>query len=395
MLSRCSRRTFTLCHGRLEAGKHGQPKPRSRANAHESSKPQVHPGYDKGKPDPVRRRYRWISVILVASVSVAAGYSGYVDGGSGSRDATDGFAQYTLAWKQPVSSSLSIFHLSPALDTADPNIWTEAWRTGIWNMLLKQPQIQVVRAYTPLPPAPGSDTSDLRFLIRHDPRGEVSSWLRRLPLHTSIQLKGPNLELAMESVPQHVTFLAGGTGIATALQAAYALLGKSDGVHGDSSPRTIHILWANRHREDCDGGVGDFQTSGEATSWNLATMFRRVLPKMEGSATTPGEDYQGLVVQEIEALKKSHPGKVFVDYFVDDENTFITSDVVSKSFAACQSGGTGAMNHNIIVSGPEGFITYCAGAKVWQNGKQEQGPVKGIVAEALRSGTKAAQVYKV
>ncbi|RMD42843.1 hypothetical protein DV735_g2284, partial [Chaetothyriales sp. CBS 134920] len=294
------------------------------------------------------------------------------------------FAPYELVRRQPVSSTLSIFHLrlSSHDDAKSLTLFQEAWQTGIWNLLLKQPQIQVVRAYTPLPPpTQGHDDAHLRFLIRHDPRGEVSSWLFRLPPGSSLEMKGPNMEFEIPAATRNVTFLAGGTGIAPALQTAHALLSRASAgtphqfelPDNSATPDlpSIHILWANRQREDCLGGVSDT---------TKLSFFRGLFsPPRRKQAQ---DSSVGLVVQELEALKSKYPQQVKVDYFVDEENTRINEESIAQSLLNSSSTGP-RPSSLIIVSGPDGFISHFAGPKVWSNGREQQGPVGGVVAQAL------------
>ncbi|RMZ78645.1 hypothetical protein DV738_g3712, partial [Chaetothyriales sp. CBS 135597] len=352
-------------------------------------------GNNKGK--------RWQTPVLTACAVLGIGLALAVKGAA-DQDLLESttqrrhkFTPYELVWRQPVSSTLSIFHFRLSGDDAkSPTVFQEAWQTGIWNVLFKQPQLQVVRAYTPLPPP----AQDLRFLIRHDPRGEVSSWLFRLPPGSNIEMKGPNMELAIPPSTRNITFLAGGTGIAPALQTAHALLsrGASAGAarQSDLSDRSatpdlpsIHILWANRQREDCLGGVSD-------TTPHKLSFFPRLLlyTTTSSPSSPPAENAQdtnkGLVVQELDKLKSKYPRQVKVDYFVDEENTQINQDVIARSLLTSSSTATASSSPRspppsslIIVSGPDGFISHFAGPKVWSDGREQQGPVGGVVAQAL------------
>ncbi|RMZ91422.1 hypothetical protein DV736_g1330, partial [Chaetothyriales sp. CBS 134916] len=336
---------------------------------------------------------RWQIVALSACIALGIAFSifrGAADEGLKTIAQRHKFTPYELVWRQPVSSTLSIFHLR--LSTPDNKslaLFHEAWQTGIWNVLFKQPQIQVVRAYTPLPPTLDDDSQDLRFLIRHDPHGEVSSWLHRLPVGSSIEMKGPNLELEIPPSTRNITFLAGGTGIAPALQATHALLSRaststqSNRYDGSASDLpSIHILWASRQREDCLGGVCDSSCPGTTSKPSL---FRRLF----STATLPAKQDQllsnnskGLIVQELDALKSKYSQHVKVDYFVDEENTRISEDIIAKSVITTLSTRPNTSSL-IIVSGPDGFISHFAGPKVWRSGREQQGPVGGVVAQAL------------
>lgn len=228
---------------------------------------------------------------------------------------------------------------------------------GVWSVLFKQPQLQIGRDYTPLPPT--ADDDSLRFFIRRDPHGEVSRYLHGLSLGSTVELRGPQLEYKIPSSTQEVLFIAGGTGIAPALQASYSLLRRGNN-------RRIRILWANRRREDCLGGVSD--TVADRKSW-FSGIFTRTAPDRPKDPPSP-------VVRELESLRSQYPGQVTVDYFVDEENTFIGKKDIA-GFAPLPAG----KRKLILVSGPEGFISYMAGPKIWAQGTELQGPLGGIIQQ--------------
>ncbi len=82
------------------------------------------------------------------------------------------------------------------------------------------------------------DQGLLRFLIRTVDGGEVSHYLARLGLGDTVELRGPHLgfdvPLRMGNAGQLV-FLAGGTGIAPALQAIRAVLDRQTADPGKST----------------------------------------------------------------------------------------------------------------------------------------------------------------
>lgn len=289
------------------------------------------------------------------------------------------FAHYRLVSREPVSSTNSIFTLEPNRPADNAETYQAAWRAGIWSVLFKQPQLQIGRDYTPLPPAPdvGSDSEraddeSLRFLIRREPHGEVSRYLHSLPIGSEIEIRGPQLECEIDPNVDHILFIAGGTGIAPALQAAYTLLSRTK---DDRRPR-MHILWANRKREDCLGGVSDTTTTQAPpkTPWKFWKATKPQEPQLLKSSGT-----EGVVVRELQALKARYPGQITVDYFVDEEHTFITKkDIQSFTDSVSESGPHKKM---IIVSGPDGFVSYMAGPKMWAQGHELQGPVRGLFEE--------------
>ena len=87
---------------------------------------------------------------------------------------------------------------------------------------MKQPQLQIGRSYTPLPPTQQAEfAGGLRFLIRREPPGEFSTYLHKLPISANIKLRGPQIEYKIPKDVDEILFLAGGTGIAPASKTLY------------------------------------------------------------------------------------------------------------------------------------------------------------------------------
>ncbi|MCJ1418240.1 mitochondrial peripheral inner membrane protein [Xylographa parallela] len=301
------------------------------------------------------------------------------------------FISFTLESKERISSTSSIFTLSPTSEVFKSRIYDEAWQEGVWSVQIKQPQLQIARAYTPLPPLPplGNDndsrkTGKLSFLIRQDPKGEVSGYLHRLPQGATIDLRGPQVEYRVPDDVTEVLFLAGGTGIAPALQIAHTLYSARS---GRDVPPKMHILWANRRREDCERGVND-TTSRSSSRLNIwSNIFA---PEVESpvKSTPVGQSNPSPMVLRLESLKKSQSNLVSVEYFVDEEQTRISEavlkDVLQSSITTSERSPHG--RKLILLSGPDGFIEHFAGAKAWQNGKEVQGPLKGLLSLIDHSG---------
>jgi NAD(P)H-flavin reductase len=309
----------------------------------------------------------------------------------------EGFVVYKLVKKEPVSSTASIFQLEPQEKSEEFQKYKDAWRKGIWNVHFKQPQIQIVRAYTPLPPnasALENDENHLRFLIRRDPHGEVSSYLHSLPIGSTIELRGPNLEYQLTPDVKQVVFFAGGTGIAPALQVAHALF------NGDANKpdRKLHILWANRKREDCIGGCSDDPPPEPVPPKPYWSGFF-MPPKPKGQITVTPD--RGVIVRELEALKEKYPGQVTVEYFVNEEDTWIDKDVVFKALSRFDDkdfslgSATPQEQRQILISGPSGFISYLAGPKEWRGGREEQGGISKIIAHAISMNPHNVKVWKI
>ncbi|OKL56943.1 hypothetical protein UA08_07910 [Talaromyces atroroseus] len=337
---------------------------------------------------PPKRRV-WVR--LAAVTLAAAGIGAYVRSRQEPLDAhlnPVSFARYKLISREPVSSTNTIFTVEPASPADNRETYELAWQTGVWSVMFKQPQLQIGRDYTPLPPREerdGAQTESLRFLIRRDPHGEVSRYLHRLQEGSRIEMRGPQVECEISPEVNGILFIAGGTGIAPALQAAYIMLRRT--IQG-KSPK-IHILWANRKREDCAGGISDTpKTAPPKSSWWPFRSSPARVPEPSSSLTSSVN--QGAIVRELHELKARYPGQITVDYFVDEENTFISTKEIKACIESIQS--SSADKKMIIVSGPEGFINYMAGPKIWAHGYELQGPVKGIIQQL---GLKEWEIWKL
>lgn len=300
---------------------------------------------------------------------------------------TESFLPFVLQSKESVSSTCSIFTLIPDFTITDENDYFNVWDQGIWSVQVKQPLLQIARSYTPLPPTyTGKDEyefklKNLRFLIRQEPQGEVSRYLHNLPLGASINLRGPHLEYAIPQDVDEVLFIAGGTGIATGLQAAYTLLERHE---TSSSAPVMHILWANRKKEEVADGINDTVN----ISAHEYSLWKKLLPVLAMPSTNkilPEEFQTSLVVKELKSVKARHEGKLIVDYFIDEEGSYITEEILRTCLANLgnkRSGkpmGTSSGRKLILISGPEGFVRHFAGPKSWAGGKEIQGSLGGIL----------------
>jgi hypothetical protein len=276
------------------------------------------------------------------------------------------FTPFTIIKRDIVSPSSIILTLRPHSDLLNPHAsdpYKESWEKGPWSVEVKQPELQIARSYTPLPPAESDSIGDLRFLIRREHKGEVSSYLHALPVGSKLELRGPNLEFYLPQEITDVVFLAGGTGIAPAMQVAYNLLERRP---DDAKTPRIQIVWANRRREDCEDGTSS-----------------RNDPNSNGRT--------GHIVRELQNLQLKYPDNFSVEYLVDEEGTYLDqkriAELTKKTGSEAKFGSValrGAIATRIdskllFVSGPEGFVNFLAGPKRWEGGKEVQGEVGGIL----------------
>lgn len=316
------------------------------------------------------------------------------------------FTPYSLLSKQTVTPTSSIFVLGHgdgrAHDAGNAAI-ADIRERGVWSVQAKQPELQIARSYTPLPSSEDSEPGHLRFLIRAEKNGEVSNYLHALPTSSNIALRGPFLDLDLPEDLKEVIFIAGGTGIAPALQVA-DILSKRPGAR-------MHILWNTRHRDECQGGKSE--TSGATnddggkvsrlaeldpwtkisrwTAFGLSSGGSKPESALHSSKSDVISDTKSLIVQELEVLKSrfestqknnnERVGGLTIEYFVDDDNRFVKPrDVARQLRLVAQQEEKDNLTPGkklILVSGPDGFLELWAGKKVWIGGKEMQGPLNG------------------
>lgn len=193
------------------------------------------------------------------------------------------FTPCTVVAREPVSPTAFILTIRvPDPGGANRATIQAAHEYGLWSVEVKQPQLQIARNYTPLPPlSPPSTTTtttgeqdqqddgdELRFFVRRYDTGEVSKYLSRLAPGDKVEIRGPHLGFDLGArlgvrdgddkktkVDRDVVFLAGGTGIAPAMQAARRLLLLLLRNNVEGLDLSVRILWANRVTADCTGCV--------------------------------------------------------------------------------------------------------------------------------------------
>jgi ferredoxin-NADP reductase len=281
------------------------------------------------------------------------------------------FTPFTLVSKDAVSSTSSIFTLSPQnKDPATSRAVKDAFEKGIWSIQFKQPQLQIARNYTPLPDPDKTLADDqLQVLIRREEGGEVSNYLHDLPERSTISIRGPYDECQISADVTEVLFLAGGTGIAPALQLANMLKHRGD--------MKMNILWASRRREDCVGG----QSDATSASTGLASWFASTKSSTERSLPD-SLNTMGQIVRLLETLKsQNQPDQLSVQYYIDEERQYIKPTDVSRLLEQPQKGRA-----LILISGPDGFVEYWAGKKQWAMGREAQGVLGGQLANMNKNG---------
>lgn len=306
------------------------------------------------------------------------------------------FTPFILESREKVSSTSAILNLLSLPKGQNTVSVNEAWKTGVWSVQVMQPELQIARAYTPLPPIEGADPEYVRLFVRQEPQGEVSTFLHKISRGTIVHLRGPRVEYEIPHGVDEILFLAGGTGIAPALQVAHTLF-RHRIKSNDQGPE-LRILWANRRREDSIDGLDPFPSQRARNGLipeirKFADDWQEEPPKKPKATTeefaAPSHPSQTRLVEEVESLKARYGGKVIVDYFIDEEGSFISESLLRTYL----SGIDQTLNQDgtprrkvVLVSGPEGFVNVFAGPKTWQGGKEIQGPLGGLLKKINPQG---------
>lgn len=310
------------------------------------------------------------------------------------------FTPYIITSRTALSPSSFVLSITPNAPSPSPIylLPNGRWRHPLWSVEFKQPEVQISRHYTPLPPssAPLSldEKGELRFYIRAVGDGEMTRYLGRLRKGDNVWLRGPHVGFDLVKrlgASKSIVFLAGGTGVVPGMQAAKVAL---DG-YKDTK---VSLLWAVRKREEIQN------VKAAAKSW-WATPGPEELENTPQGATP--------VAKQLADMKTQYGDRLSVQIIVDEENASFNQSHIQKTLSAISdttaSGDNCALHDQrlhepasefeyqilecvcvptadgplpgknlFIVSGPDGFVSHYAGPKIWEGGKQTQGPVDGV-----------------
>ncbi|KAM0561902.1 hypothetical protein ACHAPJ_003073 [Fusarium lateritium] len=379
--------------------------------------------HDSQKPDfsaPLQARI-FPSLVVVGVILVGGGYYLLTPPSRPNTLNDITFVPYAVTEREAISPTSFVITAvpripNPSLPYLHPS--DSRWSNPLWSVEFKQPEVQISRHYTPLPPLASEDPADgaLRFYIRTVGDGEMSNYLGRRRVGEDVFLRGPHVgfELA-ERLGEHsrLVFLAGGTGVVPGMQAAKAVL--------DSNQNSnVDLLWAVRKREEVQKNSAPRQQS----SWKFW---------QDKKPTTLGLEVEGPspVTKRLQDLKRTYGGRLRIQVVVDEEGTrfqgkdissaITASPATAASFnASCRfhdqamhvhasefalpeapgcvckpTEGTAPGKNLFIVSGPDGFIEYYAGPKIWLGGQQTQGPIAGVAGQLQRQNPALARDWLV
>ncbi|KAL7823883.1 hypothetical protein V8C26DRAFT_384158 [Trichoderma gracile] len=327
------------------------------------------------------------------------------------------FVPYTITSREAISPTSFIFTISP--HTPNPSLpylvpSTSSWRYPLWSVEFKQPQVQIARHYTPLPPLDGQeDPADgsLTFYVRAIGGGEMSTYLSRLGVGQDVWLRGPHVGFdvaARLGEMNKIVFLAGGTGVVPAMQVAKAVLDKNPETH-------VNILWAVRKRDELQ------QSSSSPAVRKSSWWHFWAVRGSEPEELSPQLQHPTPIARHLKALKAKYGQRLHIQVAIDEEQTHFREPDLQKAISSGPSSShfsrsisasgcrlhdaamlelapefeapaaadeckctRGAGKNLLMVSGPDGFIAHYAGPKRWLGGQQVQGPVGGVAARLQR-----------
>lgn len=332
------------------------------------------------------------------------------------------FVPYTITSREAISPTSFIITIRPQTpNPAPPYLDHESrkWKWPLWSVEFKQPEVQISRHYTPIPPLKEDEDGTLRFYIRAVGDGEMSNYLCRRQVGQEVFLRGPHVGFELGERlgdKERVVFLAGGTGVVPGMQAAKAVL--------DAKSNTkVDILWAVRKREEIQR-----VTPQVKSSWKFWQEKEPSELGVETEAPSP-------IASRLNEMKALYGDRLKIQVVVDEEGTRFRDKDIQKSLlpnptptqlatsplskdchlhdqkmhvlasefaptegtsCACKPVDGGAAGKNIlIVSGPDGFIAHYAGEKVWLGGHQTQGPLGGIAGQLQRQYPQVAEDWLV
>ncbi|CDH12399.1 related to Cytochrome c mitochondrial import factor CYC2 [Zygosaccharomyces bailii ISA1307] len=129
----------------------------------------------------------------------------------------DHFTPYRISYKKNVDSSHFLMELTP-LQEQRINMWAKMSSDRLWSVEIKQPDVMVVRSYTPLPLQVEKESGHLKLLpdgenaggafllyLKKYGNGEVARWLNGLPEGHIIEVSGPFVEYELPLYEEEVS----------------------------------------------------------------------------------------------------------------------------------------------------------------------------------------------
>ncbi|CCK68751.1 oxidoreductase KNAG_0B03090 [Huiozyma naganishii CBS 8797] len=246
------------------------------------------------------------------------------------------FTKYKITKRIDIDRHHYLLELTPLIPQAN-NIWEQVNARKLWSVEVKQPELMVVRNYTPLPlkfteddtlkqlEAGQNNHGKLIFYMKNYDEGEVAKWIRSLPQNHQVDIRGPFVEYEIPKGVNVINFFTAGTGLVSALQVML----------NTSAPytSTMHVFHSCKQSKE------------------LGPLFG--------------------ILQD---LQKNNP---FFTYTMFDSSKHTDIRSQWKTFELLVPSATKIRGGVSLVCGPEDYITAIAGRKL----VPLQGPIGGILKQ--------------
>ncbi|KAE8260755.1 hypothetical protein A4X13_0g136 [Tilletia indica] len=304
----------------------------------------------------------------------------------------------------------------------------------IESVYLKEPALQIERAYTPLrrpgnpiglgtragPGREGENPADvIELLIKRYPDGELSRYASMLRAGDVVELRGPistwdwtrdhqgrsDAGSAEQGRPQDILMLVGGTGITTAHQLLHTVANASRTDSTGTDPR-VHVLYATQKPSSFLTLPELVRTRAQANQRSsVLKLFAESIDSQAGNRDEPSVR-SALLSRALEAgdstsdsrtsTSSSSPSR-WSDFFfggrpvtshildISVQQGRITADDIKMTLKQIReqrrstTGGTeGSSSPVILVCGPDGMVAALAGSKD-RDGRGGQGELGGLL----------------
>ncbi|KAH3666596.1 hypothetical protein WICMUC_005580 [Wickerhamomyces mucosus] len=174
------------------------------------------PQEPKHKPNLRWRKYFPIFALVGGASWAAYTINYFIDDIPSEYLSLDKFIPFVITNKLDVDQDHYLIELTPKYNKwkkSDNQIWNG---NKLWSVEIKQPQIMVVRKYTPLPLEIHKDQNEIFIRVQNEDnyregklvlyikkyqQGEVARWISRKPIGEDLELRGPFIEY---QIPQTV-----------------------------------------------------------------------------------------------------------------------------------------------------------------------------------------------
>ncbi|GAA5981392.1 hypothetical protein JCM10908_004092 [Rhodotorula pacifica] len=148
----------------------------------------------------------------------------------------------------PLTPETSLFRLEVPKSVLPPAFSSDPTARPILSLYVKEPSLQIQRAYTPLTAASfdPKGPAELDLVVKRYPDGELSRYMHRLGPGSELNVRGPSVTWWYRRQDwDEVVFVVGGTGITPAYQFVHDML-RSDAASSSSVPRpAVSIIYAS------------------------------------------------------------------------------------------------------------------------------------------------------